>query len=194
MVPTRLCTKSCPNTVWSLLQTGAEADQHPLARTQELWGCCPPWRAQTREQSWLEGAEAGRHRDKCGVADGREEHHIAAGRSCPIPGHAAGAKRVRDGGGAVLRPQFSRVQRLTSSHRSPLMGLQFPLLALQGDACSADAAHKPEKSQAKSTKGAWPIPPLRAHPSSSARSRWMSGKQHPVLVPQDLPCNNTRSW
>lgn len=72
------------------------------------------------------------------------------------------------------------------------------LPALRRDASSADAAHKARKSQAKSTQGAWPIPPLRVHPSSSASSGWISGKQHPALelgmVPQDPPQNNTWSW
>lgn len=72
------------------------------------------------------------------------------------------------------------------------------LPALQRDASSADAAHKARKSQAKSTQGTWPIPPLHVHPSSSASSRWISGKQHPALelgmVPQDPPQNNTWSW
>ena len=75
MVHTRLCTKSYPDTVCSLLRTRSRGRSTPPARTQALCGCCRPWRAHTGEQSWLEGGEAGRHRDKRRMVEGRRASH-----------------------------------------------------------------------------------------------------------------------
>lgn len=93
MVPVRLCTKSCPDTVCSLLRTRSRGRSTPPARTQRPWGCCPAWRAHGSKQRWLEGPRQGGTVTSAGWRKGKE-HHMAGGRSHPIPGCAAGGRRT----------------------------------------------------------------------------------------------------
>lgn len=186
MIPTRLCTKSCPDTVCSLLQMRRDPPATPPARTQALCGCCPPCRAHTGERSWLEGAKAGRHRDKCRVVEGRRAWHFSR-QVLPHPWPHCRWKEnacVWEVGGALPRPQFSWTQRLVRSHRgfsscckdtSPLR----PSIACPGSEGAAvsqptetaDCQHLRDQQPTRSTGSAWPSH-LRTAASSPMRGCW----------------------